>query len=122
LPGGGEVTAMPTDAETASFEIGIKFGTLFHQFVGTPVSPDSIESLEPAIEEAIENQPYCETVAVDIDPDAVAADLGPYGYTGLQGHHMTVEMAVEFEGIRATASMAMDGDYPKMSLDRVTTP
>ena len=112
---------MPTDAETASFEIGIKFGTLFHQFVGTPVSPSSSDSLEAAMEEAIENQPYCESVAVDIDEDAVAEDVGRYGYTGLAGHHLTVEMRVEFEGTEARASMAMEEGYPKMHLDSVET-
>lgn len=26
----------PTKAESACFEVGIKFGTLYHQFAGTP--------------------------------------------------------------------------------------
>ncbi len=112
---------MPTDPEAASFEIGIKFGTLFHQFVGTPVSPESIDSLEAAIEDAIENQPYCESVAVEIDEGAVSEDIGPYGYTGLDGRHLSVEMDVDYEGTGARASMAMEDGYPKMRLESVGT-
>ncbi|AGN00978.1 hypothetical protein L593_05145 [Salinarchaeum sp. Harcht-Bsk1] len=54
----------PTDAERAAFEAGIKFGALYHQFAGTPVSPESAESLATAMAESIENQPFCENVEV----------------------------------------------------------
>ena len=110
---------MPTDAETASFETGIKFGALFHQFVGTPVSEASVDSLETAIEESIENQPYCAAVSVDIDAAAVAADAGPFGYTGLDGSHMEVSVRVEYEDTTATARMAMEDGYPMMRLVEV---
>jgi len=56
----------PDDPQAACFEAGIKFGSLYHQFAGTPVAPRSIDSLERAIEESIENQPFCESVTVDI--------------------------------------------------------
>jgi hypothetical protein len=49
---------MATDVERACFEAGIKFGALYHQFVGTPVAPDSAASLERAMAAAIENQPH----------------------------------------------------------------
>jgi hypothetical protein len=110
---------MPTDGETAAFESGIKLGALFHQFIGTPVSPESAASLESAIEESIENQPHCESAAVAVDRDALAEDLGPYGYTGLAGRHLSVEVVVETDGRRATASMAMQEGYPLMELDAV---
>jgi hypothetical protein len=113
---------MPTDGEQASFELGIKFGALFHQFVGTPVSESSAESLETAIEASIENQPHCESVAVSIDREAVAEDAGPYGYTGLAGRHVAVEVVVEMDGTRARGSMAMVDGYPLMTLDTVETP
>ena len=110
---------MPTDEATASFEAGIKFGALFHQFIGTPVSPESAASLEVAIQESIENQPYCESVDVAIDRDLVAADAGPFGYTGLLGKHLSVEVEVAYEGVEAHASMAMEDGYPMMRLDSV---
>ncbi|MFQ3285111.1 dihydroneopterin aldolase family protein, partial [Natronomonas sp.] len=56
----------PTTPQTACFEAGIKFGSLYHQFAGTPVSPGSAASLGRAIEESIENQPFCAGVDVDV--------------------------------------------------------
>lgn len=110
---------MPTDGETASFELGIKFGALFHQFVGTPVSEDSAASLETAIEESIENQPYTESATVAIDREALSADIGPYGYTGLQGRHLDVELVVDEHGTRAEGVMEMVDGYPLMCLETV---
>ena len=110
---------MPTDGEEASFEVGIKLGAMFHQFIGTPVSPASAPSLETAIEESIENQPHCESVSVAIDQAALESEIGSYGYTGLAGRHLTVEVVVVHEGRRATASMAMEDGYPLMKLDAV---
>jgi hypothetical protein len=107
----------PTDAQQACFEAGIKFGSLYHQFAGTPVSPDSTRSLERAMEEAIENQPYCETVSVDILDDRVAADIEhENGYTELSGHLMEVAMTIDYEGVVARTRMEMVDGYPLMKL------
>ena len=108
---------MITDAQQACFEAGIKFGSLYHQFAGTPVSPASTRSLETAIEEAIENQPYCESVTVDILDDRVAADIGhDEGYTELTGSLMDVEMRIDYEGVVARTRMEMEDGYPLMKL------
>ena len=111
----------PTESETACFEAGIKFGTLYHQFAGTPVSPASATSLERAMAEAIENQPHCVDVSVDILESALEAELDGQSadYTELTGRFMEVEMVVEYEGTRVETSMAMDGDYPMMRVDDV---
>lgn len=115
----------PSDSEQAAFEAGIKFGTLYHQFVGTPVSPASADSLSRAIEESIENQPFCRSVDVTIHKDRLRDEIqsGPDedgGYTELTGRFMTVELAVERDGTVIDASMQLDDDgYPLMSLDDV---
>ena len=111
----------PTTPQTACFEAGIKFGTLYHQFAGTPVSPDSSASLERAIEEAIENQPFCAGVDVEILDDALREELAGQSadYTELTGRFMEVEITIEYEGHTVVAAMAMDGDYPRMALQRV---
>jgi hypothetical protein len=111
----------PTTPQEACFEAGIKFGTLYHQFAGTPVSPTSSASLETAMEEAIENQPFCASVTVDILDDALAAELDGQSadYTELTGRFMEVEMDIDYEGCRVRASMAMDGDYPRMRVEDV---
>ena len=41
-----EVIGMQNERERAGFEAGIKLGALYHQWVGTPISQDSAESLE----------------------------------------------------------------------------
>ncbi|GAB3688297.1 dihydroneopterin aldolase family protein [Salinarchaeum chitinilyticum] len=72
----------PTDAEQAAFEAGIKFGALYHQFAGTPVSPDSADSLATAMAESIENQPFCTNVEVRPHEDRIEraiAGLDPLG-------------------------------------------
>ncbi|QZY00206.1 dihydroneopterin aldolase family protein [Halobaculum rubrum] len=111
---------MTTDAQQACFEAGIKFGSLYHQFAGTPVSPRSTRSLEAAIAESIENQPYCESVTVEIDDEAVAADIDhENGYTELSGHLMDVDMRVAYEGATVRTRMEMEDGYPLMKLMEV---
>ncbi len=108
---------MATDREQACFEAGIKFGSLYHQFAGTPVSPDSTRSLERAMAESIENQPFCASVTVEIDDEAVAAAIGhENGYTELTGSLMEVEMRIEREGTTVRTRMEMEDGYPLMKL------
>mgnify|MGYP006284919413 FL=1 len=111
----------PTTPQAACFEAGIKFGTLYHQFAGTPVSPESSDSLATAIEEAIENQPFCSSVTVEIREETLRAELADRSvdYTELTGRFMEVELLVDYEGTEVLATMAMDGDYPRMELQRV---
>ena len=111
----------PDDREVACFEAGVKFGTIYHQFAGTPLSPDSADSLARAMEEAIENQPHCESVTVDVLTDAIAADLedGPADYTELTGRYLDVEVVVDYEGVAVVARMEMEDGYPLMRLDEV---
>ena len=108
----------PTDAQTACFEAGIKFGSLYHQFAGTPVSPDSAGSLARAMAESIENQPYCESVTVDVLTDELESALadGPANYTELTGRFLDVEIRVDYEGHTVRARMEMEDGYPLMSL------
>ena len=108
----------PTASEQACFELGIKFGSLYHQFAGTPVSPESAPSLEQAIKTAIENQPGCECVRVDIDTDALAATIerGTAAYTELTGRYMEVTIVVEHGGHRVVGEMAMKDGYPLMEV------
>ncbi len=108
---------MATDAQQACFEAGIKFGSLYHQFAGTPVSPASTRSLETAMAEAIENQPFCESVTVTIHDDRVAEAIDHgNGYTELTGSLMDVEMRIRYEGVAVRTRMKMVDGYPLMEL------
>ncbi|SFC64463.1 hypothetical protein SAMN05444422_1139 [Halobiforma haloterrestris] len=111
----------PTDAEAACFEAGIKFGSLYHQFAGTPVSPDSADSVATAMEEAIENQPHCRAVEVDVREDELAAAIADGGadYTELTGRFLEVEIVIDYEGCEVVARMEMEDGYPLMRLESV---
>ncbi|MFC7081617.1 dihydroneopterin aldolase family protein [Halorussus caseinilyticus] len=132
----------PTDGELACFEAGIKFGALYHQFAGTPVSPESAPSLETAIEESIENQPFCEDVSVEILTEKLAAEIDHVpasdsegelgggslaegeeassgGYTELTGRFLEVEILVEYEGVEVLTRMEMEDGYPLMKVESV---
>lgn len=111
----------PTDAETACFEAGIKFGSLYHQFAGAPVSLDSADSLARAIEESIENQPHCREVTVEIRTDELANALADAtaDYTELTGRFLDVEIVVEYEGCEVVARMEMEDGYPLMRVASV---
>ena len=111
---------MATDAQQACFEAGIKFGSLYHQFAGTPVSPASTRSLETAMAEAIENQPHCEAVDVTIHDDRVGDAIDhANGYTELTGSLMDVRMRIAYEGVTVRTRMAMEDGYPLMELVEV---
>jgi len=114
----------PTTPQEACFEAGIKFGSLYHQFAGTPVSPSSARSLATAMEEAIENQPHCTDVSVAVDEVALAEAIedGGADYTELTGRFLEVELAIEYEGVRAVAGMELVDGYPLMTLRRVEHP
>ncbi|MFB6138666.1 MAG: dihydroneopterin aldolase family protein [Halobacteriaceae archaeon] len=100
-------------AHEACFEVGVKFGALYHQFAGTPVSPASAASLEAAIEAAIENQPHCVDVEATVLADALETTRG---YAELTGRYLEATVTVEVEGVRAVAAMAMEDGYPLMRL------
>ncbi|WP_299268050.1 dihydroneopterin aldolase family protein [Halorientalis sp.] len=112
----------PTDAQAACFEAGIKFGSLYHQFAGTPLSPESADSLARAMEASIENQPHCEAVTVEILTDELERTLadGPADYTELTGRFLDVEMRIDYEGHAVRTRMEMEDGYPLMRLVDVT--
>jgi len=114
----------PSTAHQACFEAGIKFGSLYHQFAGTPVSPDSADSLAEAMAASIENQPHCASVTVTVDHDALAdaIDQTPADYTELTGRFLEVEMVIEYEDVTVETRMAMEDGYPLMSLERIDQP
>lgn len=113
----------PNSRERACFEAGIKFGSLYHQFAGTPVSRASAGSLERAIAESITNQPHCERVEVTIDRDRLkAAADATHGYTELTGELYDCEIVVAVDGARATAELVHVDGYPEMRIVRLSGP
>lgn len=105
----------------ACFEVGIKFGSLYHQFTGTPVSPTSVASLEAAIAESIANQPYCSAIEVTIDREALAEEVdATHGYTELTGAFLDCTIEVTVDDVHAVATISEVDGYPEMQLTRIT--
>ncbi|MGB9901714.1 dihydroneopterin aldolase family protein [Methanothrix sp.] len=107
---------MYTSKEIAAFEAGIKLGALYHQFVGTPVSVETAESLEHAIERSISLQPYVVSVSVRIDRSMLMGNV--FGYSELSGKMIRAEVGVAYEGahVRAVLEYDPEKDYPMMHL------
>ncbi|MDI6655208.1 MAG: dihydroneopterin aldolase family protein [Candidatus Hydrothermarchaeota archaeon] len=103
---------MISDREQAVFECGIKLGSIFHQFIGTPVSARSKKSLEKAIEEAVKNQPFVESVRVKIN-------LRKRGYVSLEGKMLDASVAVRFKSAKCKCRLKYIKDYPRMYIEEV---
>jgi hypothetical protein len=113
-----------TTAEQACFEAGIKFGSLYHQFAGTPVSPASAEQLATGIAASIEHQPHCESVSATIKTDKLREEIeaGSASYTELTGRFLDVEITVEYDGCVAVAEIVMEDGYPQMVVTELDRP
>ena len=110
-----------TEAERAAFEAGIKMGTIYHQFVGVPVSVDSVDTLEKAIESGCSVQPFVESVSVSIDRKKLKDKRGQFDYVSLTGEMLSVDLVVVYGGARVEAQMryVKEMDYPLMFIKRV---
>ncbi len=110
------------DRDKAVFEAGIKLGALYHQFIGTPISKDTAESMERTIEDSIILQPYVRSISVSIDREMVAKRENPkFGYCELEGRMLHVSLQVRYKSTIAYAELAYDeeNDYPMMSVKKI---
>ncbi len=110
------------DRDRAVFEAGIKLGALYHQFVGTPISPDTIDNLARTIEDSIVLQPYVRSISVSIDREMVEKKQNPgYGYCELEGRMLHVNLQVRYKNTIVYAEMAYDeeNDYPMMNVKKI---
>ena len=108
-----------TDRERAIFEGGISMGALFHQFVGTPVSVDTIASLEKAIEESILLQPAIVDVKVKLDKELIEKSSGVMGYTSLSGEMLLIKLTSKINEKSITTCISYDEnlEYPIMYIE-----
>jgi hypothetical protein len=97
-----------TDRERAAFEVGIALASIYHQFVGTPISlrGNSIKALEKTIEETIKLQPYKEKVKVRVETNRLKQRRGSlYSYETLKGEHLNVEVEAKYRRAKVKARM-----------------
>lgn len=105
---------MADEREQAIFEAGIKMGVLYHQFVGTPVSPDTAPFLETAIEKSIGLQPYVREVRVRLDREAMKANV--FGYSEVKGTMISADIVTRVGNASCHARMRLKGEYPMMEI------
>jgi len=110
-----------SDRERAMFEAGIKMGTIYHQFVGTPVDPSNVSALETAIERSIMVQPFVESAKVRVIIGRNGRN-DTYDYVSLTGEMIDAVVKIDVNGIKVTAEMRYDEelDYPLMYVSDVT--
>lgn len=110
-----------SDSERASFEAGIKLGTIYHQFVGVPLSSENVGTLERAIESGSMVQPFVESVKVRIDRSQLKKKRGQYDYISLTGDMLDVTISVKYRSARVKASMRLDKEmnYPLMFIESI---
>jgi hypothetical protein len=115
-----------TDRERAVFEGAIAVATIYHQFLGMPITDDDelISALQDAMESSASKQPFRKEVKVRIRRKAIGARKGTYGYRELDGRMLDVRVVVEYGRASATVRMKYlkDLDYPLMYVERLKGP
>jgi hypothetical protein len=108
--------------ERAVFEAGVKLGTIYHQFVGTPLSATNVESLERAIEEGVKVQPFVKDVRARIDRSKLRRKRDQFDYQTLTGNMLDVILTIQIESVRVVAELRYlkDLNYPLMFVSSVT--
>ena len=107
--------------EALLFEAGVKLGAVFHQYLGTPVSPTTAASLARTIGRAVRLQPYVRSVVVHIDAGR-RGRRGPFGYRYLTAEMLAVDVTLSDGEVTVRARLAHRPRlrYPLMTVESVT--
>ncbi|MCE5296185.1 MAG: dihydroneopterin aldolase family protein [Euryarchaeota archaeon] len=107
--------------ERAVFESGIKLGTIYHQFVGTPLSSTNVESLQRAIEEGVRVQPFVKDVRVRINLESLRGKKDEYDYQTLTGSMLDVTLTIRIGEVEVISEMRFIEElrYPLMFVTSV---
>ena len=110
-----------TARERACYEAGIKMGTIYHQFVGTPVNLATKGDLEKAIEKAISVQPFVKDVKVTIVSEIMVSGGDRYSYVSLTGEMIDAVVRIELDGVVVASEMRYDKEmgYPLMFISDI---
>lgn len=87
-----------TKKERVAFELGIKFGTLFHQFIGAPVSKENRDNIEISIEGSMGAQPFVNSANVMIQRPEHRNTNDQFEYGTIEKDMIEAEIEVEYEG------------------------
>lgn len=107
--------------ERAIFEGAISMGALFHQFVGTPISEESVPSLETAIEKSLLLQPAIEKVNVSIDLAKLKDEMSDFDYVSLSGDMLDVKIHSKVDDVLAIVRLKFieELNYPLMFIEDI---
>ena len=112
-----------SNRDKALFEAGIKLGALYHQFIGTPVSTETVEDLEKTIERSVSIQPWVSSVEVKIDRGKVrkCENKNKFEYCELSGEMLDVKVVVRYGAVEVHARVKYEEemDYPLMRVEKV---
>ncbi len=111
-----------TERDIAVFEAGIKLGGLYHQFVGAPISVDTIDGISRIIEQCVMLQPYVRSVSVLIDSEMVEKKQNPeFDYCELEGRMLHVSLQILYKNTIAHCELVYDEvlDYPLMKIKKI---
>lgn len=107
-----------TDRERAVFEAGIKLASVYHQFVGTPVSKANVSVLEKAIEEGVRIQPFVKDVKVKIvgESKRIEHKQHEYDYMSLTGNMLNLDLTIKYNKsiVKAKLKYIHEINYPLM--------
>ncbi len=111
-----------TDRERAVFELGIKMGAAFHQYLGIPLSSANVAIMEKAIEDSLKVQAFVRDAKVRISRRGIGQKNGPYQYTTLGPEGLALEVEVKYGCVTAKGGMEFDPDldYPIMYVTEVS--
>jgi hypothetical protein len=105
---------MISEREQAAFEAGIKLGALYHQWVGTPIAPETAGTVETTIEKSVRLQPFVEEVQVRLDRSLMKPHSK--GYSELSGMMFRVQITTRVGNASCRAVLSPHGDYPLMEI------
>ena len=104
------------------FEAGIKLGTIYHQFVGTPLCAANVDILERAIEDGVRVQPFVKEVKVHIDRSTLRKKKrDEFDYQTLHGNMLSVKLRIQVENVSVLAEMRYIEElrYPLMFVSEI---
>ncbi len=111
-----------SDRERAVFEAGVKLGSVYHQYVGSPVDRRSVRALERAMEAGMRAQPHVVSARVRIDRSVLARATTKMGYASLAGDMLDVIVTTRVGRSTAVGRLRFVRalKYPVMSIERVS--
>jgi len=99
----------------------VKLGSIYHQYLGTPVSRRTVRSLERAIEEATSVQPHVHRVRVQLRRQGLRSGTHLMEYSSLSEGMLSVDLAIRYGTTEVVAKLRYLDDlaYPLMYIEKV---